>query len=159
MNGAGEEELTRKLMKSGHIKDLETPKRTLRAASRAEMIARTEPRRISEASYRAGAAEVEPEPAKRLYQWVSVIGATSGDDSLRRHGLVMSEPEWQKHDFGDGYYGFPPLRPNDRCSVIFMREQWLEDSAKEALEAPAGTAARRIVQTGEEAERTRLLGV
>ncbi len=159
LRGSGSKELARRLMKSGHIADLELPGRKLRAETRAEMIARTEPRRISEASYRSSAAEVEPEPAKRLYQWVSVMGFTSGDDSLRRHGLVMSEPEWQSHDFGDGFFRFPPLRPNDRCSVIFLREQWLEESAKEALKAPAGTDGRRIVQTSEEAERTKLLGV
>ena len=158
LQGSGEDALRAKLMKSGHIEDLSLPTRTLKAETRARMMARTEPRRITEATYREATQEVEPDEAKRLYKWISVLGLNSGEDSLARHGLVMSEDEWNTHNFGDGFQGFPPLRPNDQCSVIFMREVWLDAQQKQAMKAKPGTDERRVVQKAEESERQKLLG-
>lgn len=156
LKGDGQEALARRLMKSGHIPDLEKSGRTLRAETRAQMIARTEPRRIAAKAYRDSFAQVEPDPKKRLFKWVSVLAPNSGEDSLIRHGIILNEEEWETHDFGDGLYGLPPIRPNDQCSEIAIKESWLSDSARDAL-AESDADVPRLVTGGEERERTRLL--
>lgn len=57
-----------------------------------------------------------------LQWWATIDGRTDGGrpdgDSRRRHKKIFTRAEWRTHDFGDGYYGQPPLRPHDRCVMI-----------------------------------------
>lgn len=124
--GQGAEVLKGKLIESGVIPDLDTGKRVIKAETRAAMIAQTELARAANGAYMESNRGVEPVEANRIYRWVAVHTATTAEDSLRRDGLVMTEEQWRTRDFGDGYYGLPPLRPNDRCSPIFYRRSWLD---------------------------------
>lgn len=132
------------------IQDLVRGPRVYRAEQRAKMMARTEPRRLLETGYQASTEEVEPDAAQRLFRWVSVLAPTSTRDSLDRHGHIMTKEEWDTHTWpNDSYMGTPPLRPNDRCSVIFYKLAWLNDEARQALKAPAGDEQRRILMPGQ----------
>ena len=157
VQGGGAEVLRAKLIKSGYIPDLEVAGRRLAAETRASMIARTEPRRVAEAVYSETNRAVESDPKNRLYKWVSILSPTSGKDSLIRHGIVMSEAEWETHDFGDGFYGLPPIRPNDNCSKIFYRRAWLSPADQEMLGAEPGREGRRMVSQSDESERRKLM--
>jgi len=132
LHGGSVEALRSRLIKADFIPDLKVGKRTLRSEVRAAMMARTETKRIAVKTYMDTAARVEKNPAKRTYRWVSTLGKNVGEDSLIRHGRILTEQEWMTTDFGDGMYGLPPIRPNDRCSVIFKRDAWLSDTEREA---------------------------
>lgn len=125
--------------------------RTYTVEQRAAMMARTEPRRLQEMTYQSGAAKVEPDPNKRLFRWVSVLAPTSTQDSLDRHGHMMTKAEWETTPWpNDRYTGLPPLRPNDRCSVIFYRESWLSAENRDALKKTAPTSeGRRVLAPGQ----------
>jgi len=157
IQGGGAEVLKAKLMKSGLIPDLEVAGRKLAAETRASMIARTETRRVAEAAYSETNQAVEPNPNNQLYKWISILSPTSGKDSLRRHGLIMTRAEWETHDFGDGFFGLPPIRPNDNCSKIFYRRAWLTSEDLRVLDAKPGQEGRRMVSQTDETERRKLL--
>lgn len=125
--------------------------RTYTVQQRAMMMARTEPRRLQSMAYLQGTAKVEPDPKKRVYRWVSVLAPTSTEDSLVRHGHVLTKPEWDTTLWPtDNWTGFPPLRPNDRCSVIFYREDWLSPENRKALKETEPTSDQRAVLTDEQ---------
>lgn len=157
IQGNGAEVLRQRLIKSGLIPDLEVAGRTMTAETRAAQIARTEPRRVAEAVYSETNRAVEPNPHNQLYKWISILSPTSGKDSLRRHGLIMTRPEWETHDFGDGFYGLPPIRPNDNCSKIFYRRAWLTAEDQKFLATEPGQESRRLVSQTDETERRKLL--
>jgi hypothetical protein len=145
IRGGGEKAIRERLVKSGYIKDLKIGKRVLRGETRASMMARTEPHRIANASYAEQARKVEPVKAKRYYKWISALGPKVGDDSLRRHGLILSEEEWENTDFGDGMYGRPPIRPNDNCIDIFYPKRAIpKDLAKVIDDNPPGEGRRTV---------------
>jgi len=155
VQGSGKQALAVELVRGGWLEDLEIidklgRKRVLRAETRARMMAQTELHRLGGMSYREGAARIEPVAEDRIYRWVSVLLPRTAEDSLRRHGLMLSEPEWLTHDFGDGYFGFQPLRPNDRCSTVFFRRAWLEGRMAEVMALPAGPERRVLINPGDE---------
>ena len=152
IQGNGVPALTRALVEKGFLTDLQRGNRTYSVEQRARMMARTEPRRLQESAYQQATAKVEPDEKKRLYKWVSVLGQTSTQDSFDRHGHIMSKAEWETHSWpNDNFAGLPPLRPNDRCSVIFYREAWLTDEGLEAMSAEAGSEGRRVLSGHERA--------
>jgi hypothetical protein len=141
--------LRRRLTDEGFIPDLKVGKRTLRAEARAAMMARTESKRISTKTYMELAEGVEPDRGERFYRWISTLGQNVGDDSVRRHGLVLSEKDWMTHDFGDGLFGLPPIRPNDRCTAVFVREKWMTEKERKAAKADPGSEDSRLIQEGD----------
>jgi hypothetical protein len=58
----------------------------------------------------------------KLQWWATIDDRTDGGkpdgDSHRRHKKILTRAEWSTHNFGDGYYGLPPLRPHDRCVML-----------------------------------------
>lgn len=159
IQGNGTVALAKKLADEGYLvngqrvpwlKDLVRGGRTYTVAQRAAMMARTEPRRLQEWAYQLGTKDVEPNPQDRLYRWVSVLAPTSTQDSLDRHGHIMSKAEWEKQVWpNDNYVGLPPLRPNDRCSVIFYRREWLNQEGQQAISQPPGSEGRRVLPPGQ----------
>ncbi len=146
VQGNGTAALQEKLLQAGFLTDLKRGKRIYTAEQRAKMMARTEPRRLQELAYQDAARTVEPVMNDRLFKWVSVLAPTSSQDSFDRHGHIMSKAEWETQAWpNDNYVGLPPLRPNDRCSTIFYRREWLDDQAAAAMDAPAGSESRRII--------------
>lgn len=155
MKGNGARAVAKKLVEEKHIvngkevpwlEDLTKGKKTWTAEQRARLMARTEPARLQMQAYDMATRQVEPDPGKRLYRWVSVLGPTSTQDSIDRHGHIMSRTEWDTHPWpNDNYVGLPPLRPNDRCSVIFYRKAWLDAEELKRLNQPPGADDRRIL--------------
>ncbi len=82
--------------------------------SGAKRIARTELMRARNTAADLSYAE---NGIERL-QWWAALDKRTGPDSIRRHKKILTRAEWQSHNFGDGYYGQPPLRPHDRCVMI-----------------------------------------
>lgn len=163
VQGSGKPALAAELAKGGWLEDLTITDelgrtRVLRAEVRARMMARTELHRLGGNTYREAAARLEPKAEDRIFRWVSVLLPNTAKDSLRRHGLMLSEPEWLAHPFGDGFFGFPPLRPNDRCSVVFFRRSWLKGRMAEVLGLPAGAQRRVLVNAGDAALLVELAG-
>lgn len=145
IRGGGEKALRERLISGGFIRDLKVGKRTLRGEARAAVMARTEPHRIANATYNENARSVEPEVEDRLYRWISALGPTVGQDSLRRHGVILSEKEWETTDFGDGMYGLPPIRPNDNCTYVFYPRRALPKDLRRIVdEKPPGEARRTV---------------
>lgn len=145
LRGGGEKAIRERLVNSGYIRDLRVGNRVLRGETRAAMMARTEPHRVANAAYLEQTKLVAAKAADRFYRWISALGPTVGEDSLRRHGTILSESEWQSADFGDGMYGLPPIRPNDNCSFIFYPRSALPpDLAKIVNGTDAGEARRTV---------------
>lgn len=149
IRGGGEKALLDRLVASGYIRDLALGKRVLRGEVRAAMMARTEPHRLANATYNAQAQEVEPNSEDRYYRWISALGPTVGEDSLRRHGTILSEREWETTDFGDRFSGLPPIRPNDNCSYIFYPRRALPPDLRKVVATTEPGEARRTVGTGD----------
>jgi hypothetical protein len=149
LDGGSHKSLAADLIKGGFIPDLKVGNRVIKTKTRVEMMVRTETKRLMGKSQLDAAEGVEPDIDSRLWRWFSRLGPEVGDDSLRRHGKIMTEREWMTHDFGDGYYGFPPLRPNDQCSKSFYREAWLSDDQRETMKAPPGSEGRRVLNPNE----------
>lgn len=85
----------------------------------AKRIARTE---LIRARHIAADLSYAENGIDRLQWWATLDGRTDGGrpdgDSHRRHKKILTREEWKTHDFGDGYYGQPPLRPHDRCVMV-----------------------------------------
>ena len=80
----------------------------------------------------------------KLQWWATLDDRTDGGrpdgDSHRRHKKILTREEWKTHDFGDGYYGLPPLRPHDRC-VMLPVVPGLEDDTDTTEDPNADTSA------------------
>lgn len=101
-------------LKAGPVHTVET---------RAELIARTEPRRVAEEAHVARHKDATGED-NPFGQWIAIIDRRTGPDSKRRHGKVLRLSQWRTKKIpGDDLTGLPPIRPNDRCSI-----QWLQKS-------------------------------
>lgn len=99
--------------------------------SGAKRIARTE---LIRARNMAADLAYQENGIDRLRWWATIDDRTDGGrpdgDSHRRHNKVFTRAEWLTHNFGDGYYGLPPLRPHDRC-VMLPEVPGLEDDLED----------------------------
>jgi hypothetical protein len=92
-----------------------TPIRGWTLKYRAEMITRTEMSRLYNTERMTRDAMYLG--ANHNRKWIAIIDPRTGEDSQVRNQRIMPLRDWLTHNFGDGEFGFPPLRPNDRCTT------------------------------------------
>lgn len=109
---------------------------------RAQMIARTELARVAED---AAAAKSEQVGIKH-FRWSAMVGdPRTADDSIRRHGRIKTRQQWLDYS-PDEFKGVPPIRPHDRCTLVPIERDWLDDEeARHEFDSAISNDGRLLV--------------
>lgn len=132
MEGLRTELLSNNMIEKGMV---DSAGRRITGSERADRIAKFGNAQIAQEAQEDAIAEIyhdgEPNPDEDFWMWDAIRDNRTGDDSKRRDHDIRTRKDWDTHDYGDGMFGLPPIRPRDRCAAIFLDEEWFSENFQE----------------------------